>query len=520
MELLKILGAIADLAPTPGAGAEARGTNDAFRRELDSAMTRRADTPAPQPARADVEPDAPAAPTDRPSADTKPAPEQGLADEETQTGSDDDALDSAATPKGEDESASRLLAMLMGVAAGVDDGIDPASSTPPIKEAADTGAIPPQVHGELGDGKGPIAPALAPTVDTHALTAAGTALADAPPPAVDAPALQPDPQASLRPAKGRGGEALAAVSTAADGRALRADARVATLQSALLGMRRPAKGETTVTGESADADATGPMRALAPTPRPVPTPTPPMRPTTAGSSARTPEPPAAPPADAMPSQGAAATTVPAAAGEADADVASDGEGARSQTTDGAPAAPATTDTPRAHGAETLLQNGAELRAAESKAGTSTRPAGPSTPLPASLRPAELPERSVSLLRELRQNGEDNYRATLRLDPPALGKLRIEVQMDGDRSWTRLTVESHAAREQLQSELPRIRALMEQQGLGEARVEVQLRQGGGQHAQGDGQGPRYGAPAAETESGLEAARTTVWAAHDGLIDLRA
>jgi flagellar hook-length control protein FliK len=291
-----------------------------------------------------------------------------------------------------------------------------------------------------------------------------------------------------------------------------AGARVAALQSALMGNRRAARSATPddvhapeVVDPTRSADP-GRDAASAPA-RSAPTVTPAAREASLPAGA-TPEDPVR--------AETPATTPRTPAGDAG------GDGKPSPAADAVPAREGAgiEAAPRSQGAEAVIPSGPEVRATEGKAESPVRPASAATPLPASLRPAELPERSVHLLRELRQNGEDSYRATLRLDPPALGKLRIELRVDGDRSWTRLTVESHAAREHLQGELPRIRALMEQQGLGEARVEVQLRQGDGQHPQSDGQGPRSGGSAQGAEPASEEPGSSAWIRHDGLIDLRA
>lgn len=155
-------------------------------------------------------------------------------------------------------------------------------------------------------------------------------------------------------------------------------------------------------------------------------------------------------------------------------------------------------------------------------GQSEVASGPARTEGATLPLRELPERTLRVLSELRADGETRYRAELQLDPPALGRVRLEVELDGDgrRSLTRFTVETHAAREQLQAELPRLRALLAEQGLGDAQVELQLRQGGHQgQPEGDGQSRSW-------REGLRAEReapvvTSTWrSGHDGLIDLRA
>jgi flagellar hook-length control protein FliK len=149
-----------------------------------------------------------------------------------------------------------------------------------------------------------------------------------------------------------------------------------------------------------------------------------------------------------------------------------------------------------------------------------------TPGEATLRIADLPERALRLAGELRADGSKQYRAELQLDPPGLGRLRIEIEMsvpesgEGERSLTRITVETAAAHEQLQAELPRLRALLGEQGLGEAQVELQWRQERGENAseRQHRQSPAAGGERDEREAG---SRPFAWqSVHDGLIDLRA
>ncbi len=151
--------------------------------------------------------------------------------------------------------------------------------------------------------------------------------------------------------------------------------------------------------------------------------------------------------------------------------------------------------------------------------------GAAAPEP-SLRSAEVPERALRILRELRADGAQQYRAELRLDPPGLGRVRIDFELivkgegDAQHALTRITVETAAAHEQLQAELPRIRALLAEQGLGGAEVELHLRQGQGQgaHEQQAQRSPWQRAEKGEHELG---SRQLGWrSTHDGLIDLRA
>lgn len=136
-------------------------------------------------------------------------------------------------------------------------------------------------------------------------------------------------------------------------------------------------------------------------------------------------------------------------------------------------------------------------------------------------PAELPDRMLRIVEQLRAGGESLHRAEIRLDPPELGRIRIELNVEGERAWARLVVENHAARDQVQAELPRIRQLLESQGLEGARVEVQLRQGGAERHGRGGEGSFDGGTeefaTGDEENGVSVIRAT---AHDGLIDLRA
>ncbi len=139
----------------------------------------------------------------------------------------------------------------------------------------------------------------------------------------------------------------------------------------------------------------------------------------------------------------------------------------------------------------------------------------------SAQPRELPKQTLRIVQEMKSSGQSSYRAEIRLDPPELGRIRIELNVEGERAWARLVVESAAAREQVQSELPRIRELLESQGLEEARVEVQLRKDDAREQQAGRDGGRD----AEGEHGIgdgdpEAGSRIRLSEHDGLIDLRA
>ena len=165
------------------------------------------------------------------------------------------------------------------------------------------------------------------------------------------------------------------------------------------------------------------------------------------------------------------------------------------------------------------------KAAASRPQASSQKGGAPVPAP-SLRIDEVPEHALRIMRDLRSDGAQQYRAELRLDPPGLGRVRIDFELsvkgegDAQHALTRITVETAAAHEQLQAELPRIRALLAEQGLGGAEVELHLRQGHGQDAQ-EQQAQHSPWQRGETGARELGGRQLEWrSTHDGLIDLRA
>jgi flagellar hook-length control protein FliK len=248
-------------------------------------------------------------------------------------------------------------------------------------------------------------------------------------------------------------------------------------------------------------------------------------PSTATSAQSAPVPAAAvrpAPATAAPAAAAAPAVggeLPAVAGSAAA-AALDEPAPEAQRSDPAPLRQAATDARTLSAlADARAGASAGLEAAEAM---TPAPEAPALPI------QDLPERALRIASELRADGAKHYRAELQLDPPGLGRVRIEIEMsvqetgDAERSLTRITVETAAAHEQLQAELPRLRALLADQGLGEAQVELQLRQD-----QGNGQGTeeqqsqRSLRQAGEADERERSGRRLEWrSTHDGLIDLRA
>ncbi|MGF1765879.1 flagellar hook-length control protein FliK [Enterovibrio makurazakiensis] len=83
---------------------------------------------------------------------------------------------------------------------------------------------------------------------------------------------------------------------------------------------------------------------------------------------------------------------------------------------------------------------------------------------------------------------------IRLDPPELGRMQIKLSMNQDQANVQFTVANQAARELVEQSMPRLREMMQQQGLQLSQSSVQQQDAGGRQSfagnqtqQGDGQG---------------------------------
>jgi hypothetical protein len=65
--------------------------------------------------------------------------------------------------------------------------------------------------------------------------------------------------------------------------------------------------------------------------------------------------------------------------------------------------------------------------------------------------------------------------TLRLDPPELGQLRVDVRMDDQVLTVRFETQTQAGQEALKGRLTDLRDALERQGIQVNRMEVELRQ---------------------------------------------
>ena len=88
--------------------------------------------------------------------------------------------------------------------------------------------------------------------------------------------------------------------------------------------------------------------------------------------------------------------------------------------------------------------------------------------------------------------QKNMTADIRLDPPGLGDMKIKVNMSGDAASVNFVVQTQQAREALEHAAPRLKELLDEQGieLGQSSVEQESKQhdaenAGGQFAGGSG-----------------------------------
>ncbi|WP_281544052.1 flagellar hook-length control protein FliK [Grimontia sp. SpTr1] len=87
---------------------------------------------------------------------------------------------------------------------------------------------------------------------------------------------------------------------------------------------------------------------------------------------------------------------------------------------------------------------------------------------------------------------------IRLDPPELGRLQIKLSVNNDQASVQFTVANQAARDLVEQSMPRLREMMQQQGLQLSQSSVQHQDAGGrqqfagnQAQQGEGQSGQSG-----------------------------
>jgi flagellar hook-length control protein FliK len=102
------------------------------------------------------------------------------------------------------------------------------------------------------------------------------------------------------------------------------------------------------------------------------------------------------------------------------------------------------------------------------------------------RPAE-PDSVSELARVIRSGGRDGQsKMVLRLDPPELGQVRIDVRMDQQALTLRMEAQTPGGHDALHSRLTELRSALEQQGIQVQSVDVTLRP-----APGNGAPPEHG-----------------------------
>ncbi len=110
---------------------------------------------------------------------------------------------------------------------------------------------------------------------------------------------------------------------------------------------------------------------------------------------------------------------------------------------------------------------------------------PQTPIPAQQVAPALSERLQMMI------NTDNLSAEIRLDPPELGAMQVRIQVQGDQANVQIVTQQAQARDLLEQALPRLRELLQQQGLtlGETQIQQQSQQGEQQagHSNGNGNG---------------------------------
>ncbi|WP_028117912.1 flagellar hook-length control protein FliK [Ferrimonas senticii] len=137
-----------------------------------------------------------------------------------------------------------------------------------------------------------------------------------------------------------------------------------------------------------------------------------------------------------------------------------------------------------------LQPGGQLLRAEGRhlaqAGNPT--ANPSGSAEQALRQ---PLNAQQLAPELRDRlqmmvNSNNLTAEIRLDPPELGALQIRVQMNGDQANLQIITQQAQARELIDQALPRLREMLQQQGLSLGQTQVSQQSGGESRSHADQQ----------------------------------
>ncbi len=108
------------------------------------------------------------------------------------------------------------------------------------------------------------------------------------------------------------------------------------------------------------------------------------------------------------------------------------------------------------------------------------------------------------------NSEGLQTARIQLDPPELGALEIKIKVQNDQVNVGFTSNHAVVRDALESQAPRLREMMEQEGINLADVNVseQGQQQGSGGADAEGQFNEDGSPNLDTDAEMEKSSETV------------
>ncbi|WP_417439346.1 flagellar hook-length control protein FliK [Idiomarina sp.] len=134
------------------------------------------------------------------------------------------------------------------------------------------------------------------------------------------------------------------------------------------------------------------------------------------------------------------------------------------------------------------------------------------------RPLDLQQTEASQKLQERINimmSKNIQRADIRLDPPELGSVHIRVNMSGEQASVQFQAQTQQARDALETTMPRLREMLEQQGINLADTQVgEQSKEGGRTAGGQSGGANDGEDwAVEGEIALEEGRVLA----DGQVD---
>lgn len=144
--------------------------------------------------------------------------------------------------------------------------------------------------------------------------------------------------------------------------------------------------------------------------------------------------------------------------------------------------------------------------------------GQANTLQALQRPLDLQQTEASQKLQERINimmSKNIQRADIRLDPPELGSVHIRVNMSGEQASVQFQAQTQQARDALEATMPRLREMLEQQGINLADTQVgEQSKEGGRTAGGQAGGANDGEDwAVEGEIALEEGRVLA----DGQVD---